>query len=273
VLLHSIFPAPVCTGKVLRHNGAVAPVLDPDTVYLWYRDTERLDLAAVEQAEAMLSEEERARSSRFRSWHDRRDFVIAHDLLRRSLSKCYGVSPEAWAFAAGALGQPIVRAPTCHASFSISHTRGLVACAIASEMTVGVDIERVDPTFPIDEVAERHFTSQEVAALRRLSGDARAVLFCEFWTLKEAFGKALGVGLALRPDDASFERDEAGTFRLCSPATNGPRTTDYGPRTPWHFGVFAPHDRARVAVAVRGAVHDVENRRSAPTTLQTPERS
>jgi 4'-phosphopantetheinyl transferase len=234
--------------------------LSSNAVYIWCQETESANALAVSEAEASLSVEERATGDSFRLPHDRRDYVIAHDLLRRSLSTCYGVSPAGWHFGRSAHGQPIVRAPRCDVSFSIAHTRGLVACAIAPKATVGVDAERVDPAFAVDEVAERHFTSREIAALRRRSGTARAMLFFELWTLKESFVKAVGVGLTLGLETPSFEVEDSGAIQFVPPAGIDARA--------WHFGVFAPSDATRVAVAACCGVGDKPRFVLSPSGIQ-----
>jgi 4'-phosphopantetheinyl transferase len=208
--------------RVLSHNSAVPVVLSPDAVHIWCRETGRLDQTAVDQAEASLSVEERARCARFRFPRDRRDYAIAHDLLRRSLD---GFERN-----------------TVPPSFSLSHARGIVACAIAADMPIGVDAERIDRSMAVDELAERHFTRSEMAALQRSPDSARSTLFVELWTLKEAFVKAIGLGLTLAPNMMSFELDERGSVRFTPPPGIDGQS--------WHFALFAPSESTRVAVAV-----------------------
>lgn len=205
----------------------VRPVRNPEAVHVWCQETDALDRHAVERAEAGLSVEERTRCDRFRFARDRRDYVVAHDLLRRSLGAFERRGPGP--------------------SFSLSHTRGFVACAIASGMPVGVDAERVDRSIAVDDLAEHCFGPPEVAALRRCPEPARAVLFVELWTLKEAFLKALGPGLTLDLDGASFELGDNGSIEFTPPHGIDERM--------WHFGVFAPSDSTRVAVAVCSGLH------------------
>ena len=61
---------------------------------------------------------------------------------------------------------------------------------------VGVDVEHINRTLTHD-VAERFFSPQEVADLRALPEDEQPVVFFDYWTLKEAYIKARGLGLAL----------------------------------------------------------------------------
>ena len=228
--------------------------------------TELLPPETIAGCEATLSADERERHRRFYFADDRRDYAAAHDLLRRSLSRHGSTPPEAWTFAADAMGKPFLTGlrrddsdssqPPSSLSFNLSHTRGLVACAVTWETEVGVDVERVDRQIEIDGLARRYFSDMEVAALgRRRDATARAVHFFELWTLKEAFLKAIGTGLSQPLATASFDFrpvphagnfDHAETIVFSAPAGIDARA--------WVFALYAPSPRFRLAVAVhRGA--------------------
>ena len=203
-------------------NYRAEPVPSPGAVHIWCRETGTLDQNVIDQAETGLSAEERVRCDRFRFPHDRRDYIMAHDLLRRSLD--------------GFEGHPVPP------SSSLSHARGVVACAIAAGIPIGVDVERIDRSMVVDGLAERHFTPAEAAALQRCPGPTRATRFVELWTLKEAFLKAIGLGLTLAPNSMSFELGERGSIRFTPPPGIDGES--------WHFGLFEPFEVTRVAVAV-----------------------
>jgi 4'-phosphopantetheinyl transferase len=224
----------------------VTAVLGRDEVHIWYRRTESLDEHSISAADPTLSADEREWRDRFHFPDDRRDYTIAHDLLRRSLSRYSTVLPTQWQFTAGARGKPRIQGPELRhtLSFSLSHTRGLVACAIGSDRFVGLDVERVDRPIDVREIADRYFSPREVTALDRCRDKAQAVRFFELWTLKEAFAKAVGVGLSVPLNAMSFDLDEAGTIRFTAPPG-----TD---ATTWKFALFAPSDRMRIAAAACG---------------------
>jgi phosphopantetheine--protein transferase-like protein len=77
-------------------------------------------------------------------------------------------------------------------SVSISHTANWLSCAIYAEQHIGVDIERTDRKANL-KLAERYFAQDEVAYL--FSNAASEYCFIRLWTLKESFGKAMGVGI------------------------------------------------------------------------------
>jgi phosphopantetheinyl transferase len=89
--------------------------------------------------------------------------------------------------------------------FSVAHTQGALLCAVTLDGDVGVDIElrnRVDdkPSSSVERLAQRYFSADEHAALCALPDDAsKRARFVELWTLKEAYVKALGRGIAAAP--------------------------------------------------------------------------
>jgi 4'-phosphopantetheinyl transferase len=226
----------------------VVPLHDSD-VHIWYRPTTSLDSEAARSANQHLSIEERTRRNRFRFEVDSRDFTIAHDLLRRTLSRYGHLPPADWQFARNEYGKPSINSidPKLQAlSFSLSHTRGFVACAITLNTSVGIDVERTDQSPRVQEIADRYFSSTEAAWLRQSPDELRISRFVELWTLKEAFLKANGVGLFGFPTDVSIQFDEDGGIAVAGPSTFTPNE--------WHFALFEPVHNVRLGIMVRGVV-------------------
>jgi 4'-phosphopantetheinyl transferase len=186
--------------------------LVPPDVEVWWLRLDRATPALLERYARVLSAEERARAARSRVESARRELAAARGLLRTVLSRHADVAAEAWVFGTTPNGKPVVVEPARHARvcFSVSHTRDAVACAVASDRAVGVDVEplarrRTDVTT----LAARYFHTGEVAALDALDDAARAHRFLELWTLKESYVKARGLRLAdvLRHAAFAVERD------------------------------------------------------------------
>jgi len=162
-----------------------------------------------------------------------------------SLSRYAEVPPRQWAFRIDTGGKPSLvadeGAPLL--SFNLSHTPGLVACAIAGGADVGIDVESVDRIVD-DRVARRFFSARENAALRRCASDAlRARRFFALWTLKEAYVKAIGQGLSHPLNSVVFTIGDDDTIAFTPPAGVDADA--------WHFRLVAPTARHRLAVAVR----------------------
>jgi 4'-phosphopantetheinyl transferase len=164
---------------------------------------------------ALLSDDERQRLARFRFENDRQLFLVAHALLRVALSRHANIEPCAWRFQTGSHGRPEIDESQSRLRFSLSHTRGLAACAIILERDIGLDVEYLTADAPI-EVADQFFSPRERSALLCAESNVRATLFLEYWTLKEAYAKARGLGLSLEPHQFSFYKDFAGKWSIAS---------------------------------------------------------
>lgn len=156
---------------------------------------------ALDAYAATLDAHETARAARFRGEGDRGAYIAAHGLLRRTLSQARPeVAPGEWRFRTlDERGKPLVAEGLPQIGFSLTHTRGLAACAVTADegLDIGIDGEaytrRVDP-LPI---ARRFFTGREAEALAEITDiDARARAFIRLWTVKEAVVKATGTGIA-----------------------------------------------------------------------------
>lgn len=156
---------------------------------------------------AMLDESERARAARFFFEEDRRSYIAAHALLRAELSKRAGRPPQDWRFGATKLGKPYLLDAAHDLRFSLTHTRGMVAVALAEGLEIGVDVEPSDRRAESMKLAARFFAPEEVALLAAVEGDARRETFFAIWTLKEAVVKATGQGLSRALDSFAISLD------------------------------------------------------------------
>jgi len=161
----------------------------------------------------LLSDTEQQRLMRFRFEPDRLMFLAARALVRLTLSRCSDVRPEAWQFKTGTHGRPEISHPRSPLRFSLSHTKGLAACAVILERDIGLDVEALTRELAID-VARRFFSEREVDELLRTPIDGRAIRFLEYWTLKEAYVKARGLGLSLPLDRFSVYNTTHNTWGI-----------------------------------------------------------
>lgn len=168
-------------------------------VHVW---SLRLDLpeAAHDRLARVLSAEEASRAERFVAAADRRRYEAARGLLRVVLSGYVGRPPEGLALETGAGGKPRL-ADRTGPRFNLSRAGALGLVAVSADREVGVDIEEVRDPGDLEALAETSFSPGERAALAAVPAPERCLAFFAGWTRKEAFLKALGVGLS-RPLDS-----------------------------------------------------------------------
>jgi 4'-phosphopantetheinyl transferase len=152
----------------------------------------------------ILDDAELSRARSFPTPGGRRRYVQAHVALRTVLARYTGQAPADLRFAReGSHGRPVLRdAPLPR--FSLSHSHGLVAVAVAAR-AVGVDVQRMCPPATVEACLPRLHPAER-DEVGRLSGDRRVAAFCRLWARKEAYLKALGTGL-FRPPRADYLGD------------------------------------------------------------------
>src|SRR5271155_3096552 len=146
-----------------------------------------------------LSIEETLRADRFYFQRDRDAFMATRGTLRQLLGRYVGCAPGEIAFEYGPYGKPHLRGapPGLSLDFNVSHSHGLALMAFSLGRKLGIDVESIRPAVASEEIAERFFSSREVAELQSLPPAMRAEGFFLCWTRKEAYVKAIGNGLQI----------------------------------------------------------------------------
>jgi 4'-phosphopantetheinyl transferase len=210
---------------------------------------EDAETAPFESYFSLMTDEERARHDRYYFARDRRLFLATRALVRTVLSRYVAASPTSWQFATGERGKPYIVGPASTAEprlhFNLSNTHGLVVCAVSvAHSELGVDAEGLDRGGETVNIADHYFSPREVKALHALPSDEQRLRFFTYWTLKESYIKARGLGLALPLDQFSFvltERAEIG-IAFTPPLVDDPRV--------WRFALLDAPPRHLVAVGV-----------------------
>jgi 4'-phosphopantetheinyl transferase len=167
-------------------------------VHLWRVDLTQ-PIAPIDTLLEILSVEEQDRARRFHFEVDRQRFIVGRGTLRILLGRYLQVEPQQLQFKYGDRGKPLLAEPFCRSQiqFNVSHSQNLALYAIACGREVGVDVEQIRPIRDLDRLAARFFSAREYAHLQTLELEARLEPFFGYWTCKEAYVKACGVGLSL----------------------------------------------------------------------------
>jgi 4'-phosphopantetheinyl transferase len=222
--------------------------LPDDEIHVWFVRPDELP-GRLARYETLLSQDERMRLGRFVVDHARREFLVGRACLRVVLAEYVGEAPERLLLSAPAHRKPELASSGAPARvrFNLSHTQGLIACAIAGGREVGIDVERADRAVDALELAERFFAPSEITTLRALPAEGLLRGFFECWTLKEAYVKARGLGLALPFERFWFSADAPPRIVFAAGFDDDP--------VAWHFFRLQPGGQHLGAVAVgRAAV-------------------
>jgi 4'-phosphopantetheinyl transferase len=154
----------------------------------------------VDRAILMLTGVERERAARFKVLSARREFVLSRSVLRKLLSRILGAQADYLEFSYNEYGKPRLARDTCSIRFNVSHCGDIAVFAITAGCELGIDIEAVRQVDDLKGVAEHFFCPAERAELNRVPDVPRSSAFLSCWVRKEAYMKALGGGLSIRPD-------------------------------------------------------------------------
>lgn len=196
----------------------------------------------------LLDKGEQIRMARHRLPAGRRLFGASHTLVRTTLSQYSEIPPEKWRFVKNSHGKPAIdpALDPSPLSFSLSHTRGAAVVAVTRGADVGADIERTDRNVHAARLSSRFFSPEEAAALHGMPPDRLRDHFFLYWTLKESYAKARGVGLSLPLDSFSFRLEGEPPCRIGFSGEEGAPGN-------WRFAVLRPRPPYVAAVGAAAA--------------------
>jgi 4'-phosphopantetheinyl transferase len=147
----------------------------------------------------ILNVKEQARADRFVVETARTQFAFARAFLRTALGHALNIPAEDVTFGTGPHGKPFLAGQPSQSGlqFNLSHCSGLTLFAATLDSSVGVDVEQPDRSIDRHRFAQRFFHRLELERLSGLSPKEHRDVFFRIWTQKEAWLKALGVGLDL----------------------------------------------------------------------------
>ena len=222
--------------------------LPSNEIHLYFSFPEKIsDPELLNRYKSLLSDDELTQMSRFYFARHRHQYLITRALIRTSLSAYFKVEPAEWQFGKNGYGKPEISQPygTWPVRFNLSHCDGLILCGVARNHDIGVDVEDTQrSTGTAFDSLSSYFSAPEITDLAQLPAEQQQQRFFDYWTLKESYIKARGMGLAIPLNKFSFrfEADRLGGFMthpdLKDDAAN------------WQFWRMPMAEHFRIAVAV-----------------------
>lgn len=205
----------------------------------------------IASARDILDGDEIARMERFHFPEHRHLFLVSHFLVRTALSHYSDRPPGAWRFMNDENGRPLIdpAAEPVSLSFSLAHTAGLAVVGVARGSDIGVDVEAAGRQVDAAGLSRRFFSSEEAAALENLPPGRLEEQFPLYWTLKEAYIKALGLGLSHPLDSFAFHLTGERPYRIDFSAVE--------PQDPekWRFALIEPRRLYVTAICMASIQH------------------
>ena len=216
-----------------------------EPIDLWYVFVDKIDPQLSDEYLTLLPDDERQQVARFSHEASRRQSLASRVLMRTVLASYLGEDPWSLRFQRNVYGKPSLDPPSAPAlEFNLSHTHGLVVCAVTRQHALGVDVEPSDRRTDYLGLARRFFARPEIALLEQHPPAEQPRTFIELWTLKESFIKARGMGLSLPLDSFAFEL----------PAGQPPKITllarSEGVSRDWQFAQLEMRGEYQMALAV-----------------------
>ncbi len=230
--------------------------LPGNAIHLYFSYPEQISSPALLRSyESLMTDGELSQMSRFYYAGHRHQYLVTRALIRTSLSAYHEVDPADWRFANNSYGKPQISHPGIDSavSFNLSHTRGLIICGIVRNCDIGVDVEDTQrSTRAALNSLSSYFSMQEIEDLGKLPQEQQKQRFFDYWTLKESYIKARGMGLAIPLGKFSFQfrADRLTGFHI-HPDLNDKVGN-------WQFWRIPMAGRYRVAVAVNSGKNDFE---------------
>lgn len=227
--------------------------LSAQEIHLWLADYDEINDERVHHRyRSLLTAAEREREPRFHFARDRRRYLVTRALVRTVLARYEPVSPEDWVFSTNAYGRPEIASVMgwTNLTFNLSHTDSLIVLGITRGRALGVDVENVIDRQLSISIADRYFALSEVIELAREPYNRRQDRFFEYWTFKESYIKARGMGLSIPLDKFSFSypRERAVELAIDPELADAPKR--------WQFWQFRQKTKYLVAIcAERLDVH------------------
>jgi 4'-phosphopantetheinyl transferase len=188
------------SSKIIEGSKAISTLKKAD-IQIWSisLDADETFRAACLQA---LGESGRERISYFKFKQVQESYIISQGGLRLLLSYYLGIDPEKIELGKLSKGKPIsLDEPKLRFNMSNSGRRVVYVFSIDEEL--GIDLERIREMPDLDELIEKNYSASERKYINKLP-EKRLYRFFKFWTIKEAYLKAIGVGMRIPPEDLEF---------------------------------------------------------------------
>jgi 4'-phosphopantetheinyl transferase len=162
-----------------------------------------------------LSSEEKERAAKFYFAKDKVRFIQNRYLLRSIIARYMDIEISEVEFKYNKHGKPQLADDEVRLFFNISHSHDFTVLAFSKEYELGIDVELVKKEEDISYFINTDiFTPKEITMLKSQDGSNIPGAFYKLWSAKEAYVKALGIGLSIPLNTIETNITEENGIRL-----------------------------------------------------------
>ena len=175
--------------RELMHMGKLE--LHTGEVHIWKLRWRELE-TFWEWHKPLLEKEEYQKVKHYHFYEDQMRYLTGKIAVRMLLKEYSGV--DKIVLRKGKYGKLYWKAPPGQKeiTFNLSHSGEWVLTIFACQQAVGIDVQKIGEIPEYMEIAEKFFATEEAAEIREAGNSER---FYHYWAAKEAYLKALGIGL------------------------------------------------------------------------------
>ena len=175
--------------RELVHRGKLE--LHTGEIHIWKIQWRELE-TFWKRYNSLLEKEECQKTEHYRFYEDQMSYLAGKIAVRILLKEYSGV--DKIVLGIGKYGKLYWKAPPGQKeiTFSLSHSGEWVLAVFAYQQAVGIDVQEMGGIPEYMEIAEKFFATEEAAEIRGAGNPER---FYQYWAAKEAYLKALGIGL------------------------------------------------------------------------------
>jgi 4'-phosphopantetheinyl transferase len=194
-----------------------------------------------------LSPHEHRRAKRYYFNKHRQSFVVRRILLRKLIGRYLDMNPWDVLLDGNQYGKPMLAGELAkQLQFNLSFSNNMALFAFSRHRSIGVDIENIDDRVIDEYVAQRHFSSNEIATFIALPRKQQVEAFYNCWTRKESWIKARGLGLSIPLDSFEVSLAPGDPARLIATGTDTNQLNN------WTMYSLTPAPGYTAAVAAQG---------------------
>lgn len=165
--------------------------LDANAVHIWNIQWEELK-AFWEEHLDILDTAEIQQAKHYRYYEDKMRYIAGKIVTRLLLQQYSGM--KELVFRKGKYGKPYyITAPSKRGiQFNISHSGERISAVFSRYHRVGIDVQKIRDIPDYMDIAQNFFAAEEAADIKAAGALVR---FYQYWSAKEAYLKAQGIGL------------------------------------------------------------------------------